>query len=115
MDLLFILTKWSGMLLLAGFTGVVVWKMLTGEIALDGLLDSVDRQGNRTQSPARVQLLIITLAVAAKYVLSVIQHSGENALPTIPDELVVILGGSQVVYAGGKAWTAFLPLLKKMK
>lgn len=115
MDLLFKLAEFCGWSLLLGFFGVVLWKILSGEISLEGLLDSFDHLGKRSYSPGRAQLLIVTAAVAAKYVMAVIQNPHRESLPGLPVELVAALGGSQAIYLGGKAWTTFLPLLKKLK
>ncbi len=113
MDLLFTLTKYGGTVLLLGFLLVTVWKLLSGEIVLDGLLD--DKQGRSSFSPGRAQLLIFTLLVAGKYLLAVIQNPHRDSLPGLPVELVALLGGSQAVYLGGKAWSKFSPVFKKLK
>ena len=115
MELLLTQEEYAGFALLCGFFGVVLWKILAGAISLDGLLDSFDEQGNRSFSSARAQLLIFTILVAGNYVLAVIQNPNRDVLPGMPDGLLAILGGSQAVYVAGKAWSAFVPKLKKLK
>lgn len=107
--------EYAGFALLCGFFGVVLWKILCGAISLDGLLDSFDEQGHRSFSPARAQLLIFTILVAGKYLLAVSQSPNRDALPGLPDSLLAILGASQTVYIAGKAWSVFVPQLKKLK
>lgn len=100
------------MFLLVGFLTVIVWKILTGAISLDGLLESVDPNGRRSFSPARAQLLAATIVVAAKYVFVVIQSPQRDALPGLPSEWVAALGGSQVLFLGGKTLQLVLSQLR---
>jgi hypothetical protein len=115
MNSLFKVGEYGGFVLFLAFFAVVVWKMITGEISLDGLLESKDDQGTRSFSPERAQLLIFTLLVAGKYVLAVIQNPHRDSLPDLSAELVAVLGGSQAIYIGGKAWSRFAPSFKKLK
>ena len=76
---------------------LIVFKMATGEIRLSGLLS--DKKTGAI-SPARVQSLILTLAMAG--VLS----TGFDALADIGSELPAILfGGSQTLYLFSKSET----------
>src|SRR5262245_6782415 len=115
MNVLFTVGEYCGLTILLGFFAIVLWKMLSGTIPLDGLLETVDERGQRSFSPGRAQLLIFTLLVAGRYLLAVIQNPNSNSLPALPPEMLVVLGGSQAVYLGGKAWSAFVPLIKKLK
>jgi hypothetical protein len=92
---------WEVSVLLAGFLGIVLWKILTSKIDLEGLLSGDDASGNTSFSPGRAQLLILTMLVALQYVMQVIHNPA--AFPQIPGSWVAALGGSQVVYLGGKA------------
>jgi hypothetical protein len=113
--LLYPISLSAGLSLLAGFAGVVIVKMLRGEILLDGLLDSVDPDGTRSFSPARLQLLIITLVVAGDYVRQAVIGPQHNALPALPKELIAALGGSQAIYLGAKWYTMLAePFLKNL-
>lgn len=107
--------EYGSFVLLLGFFVVIAWKVITGEISLDGLLDSVDGRGNRSFSVERAQLLIFTLLVAAKYVLAVIHNPRRDSLPDLPTELVVVLAGSQAIYIGAKARSILVPVLKERR
>lgn len=90
--------------LLAGLGAVVAFQIATGRINMKGLL-SDKKNGVGTFSPARLQLLIFTLAVAF-YVLGKVMISiaaGEPDFPQIDANLLVILGGSHALYLGAKS------------
>ncbi|MEA1647825.1 hypothetical protein UAJ10_02170 [Nitrospirillum sp. BR 11164] len=77
-------------------TVIVLYRLLTGRIPVDGLLSD----GSERFSPARLQLLIMTIGGLVAYVTSAL--STKN-LPTIPDSLVGLFAASHAVYVGGKA------------
>jgi len=107
------LITFAGALLTCGFFGVVALKIVTGEISLAHLLDAKDGTPN-SYSPARLQLLIFTLVVAANYLHGVINNPQQDSLPDLPMSVVAALGGSHAVYLGSKAFSTFVkPLLKK--
>jgi hypothetical protein len=101
------LAYWEGLILLGGFFGIVLWKLLTGGISLEQLLEGDVRDPNSADgystsvSAGRTQLLASTLFVAGYYLLQVVQNPKE--FPTLPTELVGALAGSQALYLGGKA------------
>lgn len=98
------LAYWEGLILLGGFFGIIFWKLLTGGISLNGLLDGDRWEGSvisTSLSPGRVQLLMFTISSALYYLLQVIHNP--SSFPKVPDALVAVLGGSQAVYLGGKA------------
>ena len=108
------LTTFATVLLAGGFFGVVLWKMATGEISLAYLLYTKGKDGRLSYSPARLQLLLFTLAVAANYLHGVMVNPHVNTLPEIPSSVLVALGGSHAAYLGGKAYTSWIqPLLRK--
>ena len=114
MDLVTRLAAIEAVVLLVGFFGVVVYKLVVGEIALGGLLYSKDPDGRSTFSPARLQLLIFTVAVAARYLNQVLADPRQESLPTLPASVVIALGASHAAYLGGKVVSAYIqPLLKK--
>ena len=115
MDVLVTLNKWGGIALLVSFSVLVIWKIVTGEIPLTGLLESVNPEGRRSFSPGRAQLLVFTLFVSVRYLLAVIQNPNGDSLPDLPAELIAVLGGSQAIYAGGKALSTFFPSFTKPK
>jgi hypothetical protein len=73
---------------------LVVMRMLTGRINLDGLLSA--EPGQRV-SPERAQLLVATLG-AAGYLLLSIASPTEQGITFPSGWLVLLFGGSQGVY-----------------
>lgn len=95
----------AGTILIGGFMGIVLWKILTLRISLGDLLqgDSRNASGYSTGfSPGRAQLLIVTLLFAGYYLAQLI--SNPSAFPHVPDAVLAVLGGSQATYLGGKAY-----------
>src|SRR2546422_672034 len=90
---------------LAALMAMVLYRMLTGKINTAGLL--LDKQTRRL-SPGRVQLLTFTAVSALYYILQVVEKPTE--LPKPPEEFLLVLGGSNVIYLGGKA-SSLLSLL----
>jgi hypothetical protein len=78
---------------------IVGWKLLTGEINTRGLFDTKSGSGN---SPARMQMLLATLAGAGWYLGLVISNTDPTRLPDVPDALLLLLGGSHLTYLGAK-------------
>jgi len=108
------LTLLAGGAWLLGLVVAVVLQIVTGRIRIGGLLASKDADGSF--SPARLQLLIFTVAVAARYLYAVLANPGQASLPSLPRGVVAALGGSQMVYLGGKAFSRFIqPLLKNFE
>jgi hypothetical protein len=91
--------------LLAGLGAVVVFQIITGRINSQGLLTQKGKNVVRAFSPARLQLLMITLAVAF-YILGKVMNSiaaGVPEFPQIDSNVLVILGGSHALYLGAKS------------
>src|SRR5580704_17557869 len=103
MDLLTRLTPIVGGALLLGFFGVCLYKMAIGEISLAGLLYTKEpsvladgavggapgeKANDATFSPARLQLLIFTVVVAANYLHGVIVNPHQDELPGLPQGVV---------------------------
>lgn len=95
--------------LLTALIAVVAYQILTGRVNTRGLLSEKTENGVVAVSPARVQLLLFTLAMAF-YVLSQIAYS--HQFPTIDVKWLAILGGSHSIYLGGKGLPVLLSLLK---
>jgi membrane-bound acyltransferase YfiQ involved in biofilm formation len=95
--------------LLAALLAVVAFQLLTGRIKTRGLLSEKTRNGLGGVSPARVQLLMLTVAFAF-YLLSEIVNSRQ--FPTIDTKWLLILGGSHSIYLGGKSLSLFRSQLK---
>jgi len=106
--------------LLGGFFAVVLWKLFTGGISLNGLLEGDVRDHNSSDgsgvstvpSAGRSQTLLVTLFVALWYLLQVIHNPRE--FPKLPDAMIGALAGSQAVYLGGKAQGLFLGRLRDL-
>jgi len=94
---------------LVALIAVVAYQLLTGRINTRGLLSEKTRNGLGGVSPARVQLLLFTVAFAF-YLLSAIINSGQ--FPTIDTKWLLILGGSHSIYLGGKGLSLFRSQLK---
>ena len=100
------------LILLGGFFGVVCWQLLTRPSALSGLLQGDRYDGpNRELAPVdftagRAQLLIFTLYFAVYYLIQILHSS--SGFPAIPDNMLYVLGGSQVTYLGGKSYDIVL-------
>ncbi len=110
------MTLYAGGAWILGLVAVVVLQIVTGRISIAGLLESKDADGRTSFSPARLQLLIFTVAVAARYLYMVLKNPGQASLPSLPMGVVAALGGSQMVYLGGKIFSRFIqPLLKNFE
>ena len=90
--------------LLGGLALVVAYKMLTGKINTTGLLK--DKETGAI-SPGRVQLLLFTLMGAGSYLGMTATLAAEDPpmLPDVPDELLLVVTGSNLVYLGGKSYS----------
>lgn len=89
------------------FFAVVAIQILRGDINTKGLL----RTGSESRDidPERVAILGTTLFAAGSYLVSAlhqgavyIEASHTYQMPDIPNSLLVVLGGSNGVYLGGK-------------
>jgi len=112
------LAYWESIALLAGFFGILFWKLLTGDIPLSGLLDgdvrdpaSLEGFSSRA-SVGRAQSLTVTLFVGLWYLLQVIHNPRE--FPQLPATIVGAFAGSQALYLGGKAQSIFLGRLRDL-
>lgn len=92
-----------GFLLL--LAALLVYRALTGQLALNGLLS--DPLKPQSVSPARVQLLLATLTICFQY-LSQASHGNGTAMPNISPQWLLVFGASSGIYAAVKAskfWT----------
>jgi hypothetical protein len=83
---------------------LVSYRLVTGEINTIGLLSD---KWTREFSPARLQLLVATVLAAGYWFLKVLNPAAGNQLPDVPQDLLLLLGGSHTLYLGSKS----LPLL----
>jgi hypothetical protein len=87
----------------------VLYKMLNGRINMARLFGG----GNSLIAAPRVQMLAITLFVAFDYIQRVVTSHDLGSLPDEPQDMLLLLGGSQTLYLGGKGaerlgWLSFL-------
>src|ERR1700730_10304809 len=97
------LITWDIRVFIFSLLAIITAFLLEGRINTSGLLFGRTRRGIRYLSPERIQLLLVTLALACQYVSEVIA-GGRASLPEVPNAWLVILGGSHAVYLGGKFW-----------
>jgi len=91
--------SWEIWLLLGSLAFVVAYQLLTQRINMNGIL--LDKMMPRF-SPGRVQLLVLSLVGAWSYSLTVLENIESTKLPEVPEELLLIVGGSNLIYLGGK-------------
>lgn len=89
---------------LFGLAAVVAFQLLTGQINLMGLLRRKDNSGQT--SPERIQLLLATIAAAARYAAQVAQ-APPGTMPDIPSNWIYLMGGSSSLYVLQKAWNTY--------
>ena len=106
------LASWEGLILVGGFFAIVLWKLLSGGIVLDQLLegdikDSTVADSYSTYvSSGRVQVLLVSVFVASQYLIQVIHNPTQ--FPSVSTPILAILAGSQAGYLGGKAQAMLL-------
>lgn len=108
---------WEGIILISGIFGVVVWKLMVGDISLNYLLHgdarAVNGKGRKPYvSAGRVQMLMITVISAGYLLFQVIQDP--TSFPDMPTPFLVALGGSQAIYLAGKAQALYLGRLRDL-
>lgn len=99
MTLLLNLIYWETMLLVFGLVGVVLVRLLNGQIRTEGLFWSKDDEAQDV-NPERIQLLLFTLGSAYWFLQTVLLNPTQ--FPDVPLSWVAILGGSHSVYLGGR-------------
>lgn len=94
---------------LGALAAIVALGLMTGSINTRYLFYGQRKNGQRYFSSGRVQLLLITLWVALNYLLSVLNAPHIRDLPDVDKDTLALLGGSQLLYLGGKAYSRFAP------
>ena len=94
-------------LFIGGLLAVVIFRLLAGQISTRGLLEEKKSGKTGNFSPGRLQLLIVTLGASSFYFVDIVAAVETGALPPVPDELLLIVGGSNVAYLGGKIYSKF--------
>lgn len=96
-------------LMMGALAAIVAFGLLAGSINTRYLFYGQRKNGQRYFSPERVQLLLITLWVALNYLLNVVNSPHTQSLPDVDQNTLALLGGSQLLYLGGKAYSRFAP------
>lgn len=91
-----------GTLLLSLLAATLLMQLLTGGVNLRGLLFVKRPSGPRELSPARVQMLLATLATAATYAGAAVAAVGTGRLPDVDTRWLYGLGASHGLYLGTK-------------
>jgi hypothetical protein len=95
---------------LGALVAIVAYRLLTGQINTNYLLYGTKKDGTKYFSPERLQLLVFTLGTAMFYLSTVLENRSSGVLPDVPNETLVLLGGSHAIYLAGKA---YMMLFKK--
>ena len=80
---------------------IVAYQILTGRIHTQGMLFD---KATGNFSPGRVQLLLLTLMTVFYQVLQALKDPTE--FPNIPQEALLVLGGGNLAYLGGKFYSS---------
>jgi hypothetical protein len=117
MDFLLQLVRWEILIFLLGLAGVVVFQLLNGRINTQNLLygrisspDGSEKSNVGSNdsdlyfSPERVQLLVFTLGAALYYLMQTMTTAKSGKFPDIPETWPALMGGSNAIYLGGKAY-----------
>jgi hypothetical protein len=96
--------------LVIGLATIVFIQMLSGAMITKGLLDDKVGGGSLGFSPARLQLLASTAVIACYYV-GLVVTAPTAELPTLPNEMLLIVGGSHTFYLGSKTVSLILETL----
>jgi len=91
-------------LFLVTLTLIVGYQLLNGRITTKGLLSD---KTTREFSSARLQLLLASIFGALYYLMRALDSQSLGSLPDIPEEVLLALGGSNVLYLGAKSMPLF--------
>jgi hypothetical protein len=100
MDTLATALRYEMLILLTILIGIIGYRLLVQQINTEGLL--MDKTGGRKFSPARLQMLVVTMGIALYYILMVLDAKDTGKLPDLPNEFLIALGGSHAIFLGGK-------------
>jgi len=112
MELLSEVIRWEIQIFILALAGLTGLKLLSREINTSGLLYGRISGRKRGQdqyfSPERVQLLIFTVGGGLYYLSLVLNNPDPGVFPAIPDSWPMAMGGSNVIYLGGKAYARWI-------
>jgi hypothetical protein len=101
--------RWELLFVLIALVAIVAYRMITQQINVTGLL--MDKTGGRVISPARIQMLIATIGMAAYYLMMVFESKDKGRLPELPNEYLAAFGTSHGIYLLGKLYGRFATTL----
>lgn len=99
-DALVSFARFVAVLIVAGLAIAVFYRLITGQIRTRGLLSNDDG----TPSPNSVQLLVMTIIGALWYLARAVDA---GTLPDVPEELLLLIGGSGLTFVGTEAFGWF--------
>lgn len=112
MDHLLVFVRLEVWFFLTGLLAIVAYKILTGGINFRGVLcEKVTTSKTKGYSVVRIQLMMFVLVSAFYYVSQVVDNPRE--FPRVPNELLLTLGGSHMVYLAGKSYALSLLFNRK--
>lgn len=81
----------------------------TGQPILDanGVVQSRKKEDTLYFSAERLQLFLMTMGAAFYYLTQVLNNPNPGTFPPLPASWPAVLGGSNVIYLGGKALSRF--------
>jgi len=108
MDTLFTVMRYEMFFVFLALACMVGYRLLLGRINTKGLLqDKVTKEF----SPGRLQMLIATAVVAIYLAVQVVE---KETIPQLPQQVILALGGSHLLYLGGKTYSVLLSKLAKI-
>jgi hypothetical protein len=117
------IVTWEVQLFLLALFGIVVMQLLSGQINTknllcgrkndtgepivgpDGQTRGLKKEDTLYFSPERVQLLLFTLGAAFYYLTQVLNNPNPGTFPPLPTSWPAVIGGSNALYLGGKAYS----------
>jgi hypothetical protein len=112
MHLLAEVIKWEIQIFILALGGLIALKLLTGEINTSrlfyGRISGRKRNQDQYFSPERIQLLIFTIGAALYYLTLVLDNPNPGTFPPIPQSWSAVVGGSNAIYLGGKAYARWI-------
>lgn len=90
-------------ILLGAFCLIIAYQMLTGRINTRGMLSDKKTGG---LSPGRIQVLVFTVGFALYFVSQLSENP--SRLPEVPEEILLLLFGSNAGYLGFKGKSVLL-------
>jgi hypothetical protein len=117
------IVTWEVQLFLLALFGIIAMQLLTGQISTknllygrkndtgdpivgaDGLTHGRKKDDTLYFSPERVQLLLSTLGAALYYLTQVLNNPHPGTFPPLPESWPAVVGGSNAIYLGGKAYS----------